>query len=299
MGKKTVYEATTDMLITRVEAQMEQGDFVAPWKKTWDPTLGMPRNLKSGKAYRGSNIMFCLLSGFSSPFYLTRKQTKELGGTIKTGEDGKQLPYTPITFWWFPDPKNPAHEGRNPFCKFYQVWNAEQITGIEAKVESELAKFSSEPVNVVESAQAIVDGWKTGPVIRHGDTRAYYTPGTDTVSMPAMQAFGDAEGYYRTLFHELLHSTGHRNRLERDGVANPARFASHEYSEEELIAEMGASMLAGFSGIATAEADENSAAYLRFWLKKLRSEPKLLEMSGRAAQKGVDLIRGTQWKKAE
>jgi antirestriction protein ArdC len=178
------------------------------------------------------------------------------------------------------------------------VWNAEQIDGIEAKVASELAKFSSEPVNVVESAQAIVDGWKTGPAIRHGDSRAYYTPGTDIISVPAMQAFEDAESYYRTLFHELVHGTGHRTRLERDGVANPARFASHEYSEEELIAEMGASMLAGFSGIATAEADENSAAYLRFWLKKLRSEPKLLEMSGRAAQKAVDLIRGTQWKKA-
>ena len=116
--------------------------------------------------------------------------------------------------------------------------------------------------------------------------------------MPEMQAFESAEAYYRALFHELVHSTGHRNRLERDGIANPARFASHEYSEEELIAEMGASMLAGFSGIATPEADDNAAAYLHFWLKKLRAEPKLLEMSGRAAQKGVDLIRGTQWKKA-
>ena len=117
--------------------------------------------------------------------------------------------------------------------------------------------------------------------------------------MPNLEAFESSEAYYRVLFHELAHSTGHRNRLERDGVANPAAFASHEYSEEELIAEMGASILAGLAGISSEEADENSAAYLDHWLAKLKAEPNLLVAAGGAAQRAVDHIRNIKWAKAE
>ena len=112
-----------------------------------------------------------------------------------------------------------------------------------------------------------------------------------------MGAFESAEAYYRVLFHELTHSTGHRNRLARDGVVNPIRFGSHEYSEEELVAEMGAAMLAGHAGIG---ADvENSAAYLDTWLKKLKREPGMLVTAGGQAQKAADLIRGIKWENAD
>jgi antirestriction protein ArdC len=87
--------------------------------------------------------------------------------------------------------------------------------------------------------------------------------------------------------------------LERDGVANPASFASHAYSEEELIAEMAASMLAGFAGISSEEADENSAAYLDHWLRKLKAEPNLLVSAGGAAQKAIDHIRNIKWEVAD
>jgi antirestriction protein ArdC len=117
--------------------------------------------------------------------------------------------------------------------------------------------------------------------------------------MPDIAAFESSEAYYRVLFHELGHSTGHRNRLERDGVANPAAFASHAYSEEELIAEMTAAMLAGHAGIGSEEADENSAAYLDHWLRKLKAEPNLLVSAGGAAQKAVDHIRNIKWEAAE
>ena len=94
-------------------------------------------------------------------------------------------------------------------------------------------------------------------------------------------------------------ATGHRNRLDRDGIANPAKYANHAYSEEELIAEMGATLLCGFSGIGSEEADENSAAYLDHWLAKLKSEPEILVAAGGAAQKAIDLIRGIKWEKAD
>jgi len=301
MAKKTsVYEATTDMFIRRCEERRAAGDLVAPWRKTWDPTFGMPRNMVTGKPYRGANVFFTLLSGFSSPFWLTFRQIKSLGGRIKREEDGKPQGYTPITFWWFPDRNNPEHEGRYPFAKFYQVWNTEQVSGIELHVSDKMTTLreNAEPINPIAEAQAIVDRWVSGPEISHRGGKCCYIPSADRIEIPHMQAFVNGEEYYRSLFHEMIHATGHRKRLDRDGIANPARFASHEYSEEELIAEMGAAMLAGYAGIASPESDENSAAYLDFWLKKLRAEPKMLEMSGRAAQKAVDMIRGIRWEKA-
>ncbi len=206
-------------------------------------------------------------------------------------------PYTPIVFWNFPDEEQ-KKAGRGAFVRFYQVWNTEQVDGIEEPVAKALGDIEQTHKDPIAEGEALVKGYAGGPVISNGSSRAFYTPGTDQVTMPEMQAFESAESYYRVLFHELTHSTGHRTRLERDGVANPAAFASHAYSEEELIAEMGASMLAGFAGIGSEAADENSAAYLDHWLRKLRAEPKMLMAAGGAAQKAIDHIRGIKWEKA-
>ena len=56
----------------------------------------------------------------------------------------------------------------------------------------------------------------------------------------------------RTLFHELVHSTGHKSRLHREQFDNPVRFGAESYSKEELVAELGSSMLCGVSGISPA-----------------------------------------------
>jgi antirestriction protein ArdC len=259
----------------------------------------MPRNLLTGHAYRGINVFMTLFQGYSSPFWITRKQVAKVGGTIKLEEDGKAVPYTPILFWKFPT-KEEEEEGRRAFCRFYQVWNVEQVNGINLKVEEAFAGMpNAEPKEPIAEAEALVEGYVGAPGITHGSPKACYVPSSDEVRMPDITAFESAEAYYRVLFHELGHSTGHRTRLERDGVANPASFASHAYSEEELIAEMTAAMLAGHAGIGSDEADENSAAYLDHWLRKLKAEPNLLVSAGGAAQKAVDHIRNIKWATAE
>lgn len=296
MSKK-VQETFTQMFIDRVEQRRANGETVtAPWRKLWNPAVGQDRNLDTDKPYRGGNVFMCAIQGYGSPFWATKKQIAKLGGEINRQDDGKLVPYTPILFWNFPDAEQKA-AGRFPFCKFYQVWNVEQTTGLEELAASKLESCGGAPVNPIAEAQAIVDGYH-GPTIRHGNSQAYYTPSTDTVSMPDMQAFENAEAFYSTLFHELAHSTGHRTRLGRDGVVNPVRFASHDYSEEELIAEMTAGMLTGLAGIDTPETVENSAAYLDHWLAKLKREPSWLASAGGQAQKAADLIRGITWEKA-
>jgi len=293
-----VQDAFTKIFIQRVEERRAAGEnVVAPWKKMWNPALGQDRNLVTGKAYRGGNVFMTAIQGFGSPFWATRKQIAAAGGEINRQEDGKLVPYTPILFWNFPTPEQ-KDAGRFPFCKFYQVWNVEQTTGLEALAESKLeAQEGGEPVNPIEAAQAIVDGWFGKPEISHGNSRAFYQPLSDKISMPDLQAFETADAYYHTLYHELAHSTGHRTRLNRDGIVNPVRFNSHDYSEEELVAEMTAGILASHAGI-TSE-DDNSAAYLDGWLKKLKREPSWLSQAGGQAQKAADLIRGIKWEKAK
>jgi antirestriction protein ArdC len=298
-SKPTVKETISTIMIERVEARRAAGEnVVAPWRMTWDPTLGMPRNLLTGHAYRGINVFMTLFAGYSTPFWITRKQAEKVGGSIKRQEDGKLVPYTPILFWKFPT-KEEQEEGRRAFCRFYQVWNVEQVNGINLKVEEAFAGISTEPKDPIEAAEQLVAGFPGAPEISHGNARAFYLPTADRIEIPNREAFESSEAYYRVLFHELTHATGHRTRLERDGVANPAKFESHAYSEEELIAEMGASMLAGFSGIASEEADENSAAYLDHWLRKLKADPNLLVSAGGAAQKAIDYIRNIKWEAAE
>jgi hypothetical protein len=70
----------------------------------------------------------------------------------------------------------------------------------------------------------------------------------DLVTMPPLSLFSDPTAYYSTLFHELTHSTGHADRLNRSGITDPIQFGSHRYSAEELVAEFGAAMLCGAAG---------------------------------------------------
>ena len=110
--------------------------------------------------------------------------------------------------------------------------------------------------------------------------------------MPPREAFETPESYYSVLFHELTHSTGHSSRLARPGVTQPLRFKSHDYSQEELVAEMGASFLRAFAGIESEDLVANSAAYLQGWLRALRKDARMLVIAGAQAQKATDWILG-------
>jgi antirestriction protein ArdC len=87
------------------------------------------------------------------------------------------------------------------------------------------------------------------------------------------------------------HSTGHAKRLHRENFDNPVSFGSESYSKEELIAEMTAAMLCGIAGIEQ-RILENSAAYLKTWIARLKSDSRLLVSAASQAQKAADFIQG-------
>ena len=132
-------------------------------------------------------------------------------------------------------------------ARYYTVFNVEQCDGLEypKPVLPDLATSGATPI---EKAEKIVSGYH-GPTIELKGTQPCYIQVSDTVMMPARERFFSAEAFYSAMFHEMIHSTGLKGRLDRN-MENPAPFGSPDYSREELIAELGASFLCSEAGIA-------------------------------------------------
>jgi antirestriction protein ArdC len=142
----------------------------------------------------------------------------------------------------------------------------------------------------IGTCEQLVTNMPNPPAFEQSD-KAWYSPRNDVVGMPARGLFHSSEEYYATEFHELAHSTGHAKRLHRENFDNPVSFGSEPYSKEELIAEMTAAMLCGIAGIEQPIL-ENSAAYLKTWIARLRSDSRLLVSAASQAQKAADFIQG-------
>ncbi len=171
--------------------------------------------------------------------------------------------------------------------RYYRVFNLSQTEGIADKLG---LGESAQPVPNIGVCDAIVREMPNRPPIV-GSDHAWYSPIADQVGIPARGTFTSSEEYYSTLFHELVHSTGHKSRLRREQFDNPIHFGSESYSKEELVAELGASMLCGVSGISPRTLD-NSASYLKSWINRLRGDSRLIVSAASHAQKASDFILG-------
>lgn len=63
------------------------------------------------------------------------------------------------------------------------------------------------------------------------------------------------------------------------------KFGSEVYSQEELVAEMGAAILSNYVGITTD--DGNTIAYCRSWLSKLKDNVQMLVKASSEAENAV------------
>src|SRR4051812_13516005 len=222
----TVYEIITE----RITDQLDRG--VVPWRKPWD--VGQPQNLLTRKPYRGVNVFVLQSLGFSSPYFLTARQITSLEGYIRAGSRG-----APVLYWkWFRKEKDANIEDQDersgaPLLRYYTVFNLTQIEGVPAPADVQRPAFA--PIDACERVAAQMPN---PPTIEHGGSQALYQPSRDLVRMPPRDSFKTPAAYYATLLHELTHATGHASRLNRKGITDGLMFGSHEYSREELIAEM-------------------------------------------------------------
>ena len=241
-------------------------------------------NYITRKPYRGINPMLLPFGGE----YVTFLQAKQLGGHVKKGEKGSM-----IVFYSTREVEDPDDDKKKdiPFLKYSVVFHLSQVEGIPSKL---LPVIIDETIKPIEAAKKIMDGYieRSGVKIKHvlGNDRAYYQPSNDTITLPEMGQFENANIYYSTIFHEAAHSTGHSTRLNRD--IGTSSFGSEKYSREELIAEISAANLMNETGIEIAETFENSASYLNSWLGKFKHDNKMILFSSGAAQKATDMILG-------
>lgn len=279
-----VYEIITEKIIEK----LEQGK--VPWNKPWNSSASSPKNFLTMKDYRGINVLLLGIAGYSCPYWLTFKQVKEKGGSVKKGEKG-----TIIVFYkWleYEDKDNPEETKKFPMLRYYHVFNLEQTTGIDFEIPGEVLNDNQK----IENCEKVVNGYVDKPKINQGQ-RACYSPLLDYIEMPKMEKFNSSEYYYSTLFHEMIHSTGRENRLNRKTVTDLCPFGSTNYSKEELIAEIGAAFLCGITGIENKTIDNNTA-YIQNWLKSLRNDKKLIVLAAGAAQKAADYMQNKDMKKA-
>ena len=122
--------------------------------------------------------------------------------------------------------------------------------------------------------------------------KAYYSPSKDLVVVPKINQYEIVEEYYSTTFHELTHSTMKKSRCDREEDNKMAAFGSKDYSREELVAELGAAMLCTYTGLDSEKAFKNSVAYLKGWLKALKSDNKMIVWASSRAEKAARYIIG-------
>lgn len=261
---------------------------------------------------------------FKNPYFLTFKQIKNHKGVLQKGSHGSIVTYWTLLYKFHQaDPKlefgtydenkmirwlqshrgevkafekgytarQIANQHTIPIIKYYYVFSAEDVTGIDWGTLPENKNADLSPANKIKVAEAINAHYPAPrPPVKHQEQRAYYRPSTDSINMPQFDSFKNPQSYYTTLFHEEIHSTGAKKRLDRDMHGG---FGSKPYAKEELIAEMGAAYLCAEAGILFHTID-NSAKYLKSWNRKLVSEMendnRFFFRAASAAQEASDYI---------
>ena len=293
MKKKTVYDIVTDKIVTIMEKEE---------KLIWRPTFkryGLAKNFASGNYYKGINMLLLnFATSHDTPYYLTMKQANNLGGKIKKGSKPEMVVHYNITYK-NADKKTITREeylqlkdkGENvnilKSLRYYNVFNIADTEGIDY----ELPKLKTYDNKIISTCETVVTKMPKCPAIIHKNpARAYYTLDKDFVNIPKIELHESSEDYYNTLFHELIHSTGHPDRVNRKTITQYSEFGDYTYSEEELVAELGASFLAAYTGIDREKLMKNNAAYLKGWLSKFRDDKKILLKAAAEAQKAVSWI---------
>jgi antirestriction protein ArdC len=322
-----IYDYITNVILNTIK---EVGHL--PWQKEWigSGSGNEAKNYVSKKPYNGINYVMLNFDvvpdpnnegldllvpiEFDQPYYLTFNQIKEAKGKLKKGSTARRVFYYTNIFSYKDDKldiktsddkkwkdfiKDNAltkddlnkHSNRFPMIKYYNVFRADDVEGLFFP-----EKKPTKQANPIEAAQAIIDGYKDAPFFTYQGDRAYYSPSIDKINMPKIEAFSSEAFYYSTFFHEMIHSTGHEKRLNRDFKASTKK-GDKDYAFEELVAELGAVMLCGEAGILFST-KENSAKYLKGWnsvlITELENDNRFFLKASAQAQKAVNHILGRE-----
>ena len=153
-----------------------------------------------------------------------------------------------------------------PQVMYFRVFNGEQVEGFPEYVPSAMDENRSPLGDMIDQ----IISTSECPVIEAAQDRAYYSPSQDRIVLPLRSMFKDEESFAKTAIHEMGHSTGHPDRLNRP---LGGMFGSEEYAKEELRAEIGALFTEADLGISLkGEHYEDHSDYLRSWIGALQND---------------------------
>jgi antirestriction protein ArdC len=280
--KTNVYQIVTDRIIDRLAL----GE--VPWINTRTKPLLSARSATTGKQYRGINAFLLSNTAQStSAYWITYKTAAAMKGQVKKGSKSELCVFWKRLKFEDPDAQPGEISSRSkeiPMIRYYNVFNLAQVEGIADPLLD--AVDIPDPI---AKADELIAGFAGKPEVIFGSAgKAFYSPALDQVVMPQQSSFSSSAQFYRTYFHELVHATGAKSRLDRFD-ATPSEGA--DYGLEELVAEMGAAMLLAECGIFE-ETFEKNASYCQHWINALKGDSKLIVKAAGKAQKAVDLILG-------
>ena len=275
-----------ERIAEQIRTQLAEG--VLPWHRPWavDPNARVSKPLRENAVpYQGINVLIlwgaAIEAGYASPFWMTYRQAQSIGAQVRRGERATHIVFAKTAEKTETDESGDESQVLLHVRRVYAVFNADQIDGLPEKYVPEIPDVNP------DERDAACDAWfeRLGIDIRYGGDRAYYAPGPDRIQMPPFQTFESAQAFFSTLAHESVHSTGHRDRLDR-------RFGMRgtpEYAREELVAELGSAFLCADLGIASSPRADH-ANYVGSWLELLEDEPRAVFDAATQAQQAVEFL---------
>jgi antirestriction protein ArdC len=278
-----VRESLTQKFLTALESD------VCPWRRPWrDFTPQLPVNFKSKRQYSGMNAMLLMWSGLQSPQWGTLKAWQQ---SMAVEPKSSPVEIFGMTQLPYKDARGKIKLDSNGHARYYsvmrcwEVYNAQQLVAqseeAQAKLNRHLLVLNHEPD--FEPAERLISA--TGAMIDHRGNSAVYETETDQIIVPKREQFDSLSDYYETVFHELCHWSEQDQRV---GTRN-----NSSYAFRELVAEMGACFMLLHIGVPCSEKMlQNSARYVRDWLKEMNNNPKYIFDAATQASKAAKFLLG-------
>ncbi len=298
--KKDIHSIITDKILNLLSNNLK-------YQRKWILVKnGIASNPYSKINYTGINQLLLSLyiedGNFQINKWLTFQQASELGGKIIKNEKANPIIYfnyiyslnkvklTTKEYNQLSDTQK-KQVTTSSFVNYFNVFNVAQIEGLPEefyKIDDALNVFY--PIEELDNlAVNYVDVTKVD--LKHvAQQQAFYNPIDDKIIMPLREQFFSSEAYYKTLFHEIAHSTGHNTRLKREGIIN-LEIDTKKYAFEELVAELTTVYVNARFGIETEIS--NNTAYIKHWLTHLQNDTKFFFMASAKASKACEFILNT------
>ncbi|GJD36387.1 ArdC family protein [Methylobacterium aerolatum] len=274
-------------LAATIIAQLETAD-PGSWTPPWHGADPMPRNVRTGRRYRGINVLalWCAAqaNNYADARWATYRQWAALEAQVRKAERGTLV----LFYRELPRGTDEDTTDGAPFvARAAYVFNAAQVDAAPPLADAPVSGITSDSLPAFDAFVAA-----TGVTIQHGGNRACYVPATDAIHLPPRTVFRSSTSYAGTLAHELVHWTGAPDRLARDLTG---RFGARAYAAEELVAELGAAFVLADLGIARTPHPDH-AAYCASWAPLLRADPRALSTAATQASRAADHLAAQQSK---